>query len=88
MHDRKSQRRDVMRGENPARETLSRRRARAVIAAALLTATAACGSHGQPAAPTPAANDFVGQFNQLWSTFDRMYPYLQPQTDRLERVEG
>jgi tricorn protease-like protein len=48
----------------------------AVIAAALVIATAACGSRGQPAAPTVADNDFHGQFNQLWSTFDRIYPYF------------
>src|SRR5262245_12438721 len=47
-----------------------------ILAAAIVTAAAACGSHGQPAAPTPAADDFRGQFNQLWSTFDRIYPYF------------
>ena len=49
---------------------------RALIVGAIVTAAAACGSHGQPAAPTPAADDFRGQFNQLWSTFDRIYSYF------------
>jgi hypothetical protein len=41
-----------------------------------VTAIAACGSQTQPTAPTAAADDFHGQFNQLWSTFDRIYPYF------------
>ena len=52
------------------------RRCHPVIVAALVTATAACGSGSPPASPTAAANDFHGQFNQLWSTFDRVYPYF------------
>lgn len=41
-----------------------------------LLVAGACGSHNQPIAPTAAAGDFRGQFNQLWSTFDRVYPYF------------
>jgi hypothetical protein len=48
----------------------------AVIAAALVTATAACGSQRALTSPTATNDDLVGQFNQLWSTFDRIYPYF------------
>jgi len=46
------------------------------IVAALVIVAAGCGSHSQPNAPTVAADDFRGQFNELWSTFDRVYPYF------------
>jgi hypothetical protein len=36
---------------------------------------AACGSKS-PAGPSIAANDFHGQFSELWSTFDRVYSYF------------
>jgi len=56
--------------------TEARCRVHAVVAAALVIAAAGCGSHSQPNAPTVGANDFRGQFNELWSTFDRIYPYF------------
>ncbi len=47
-----------------------------LVTAALVVA-AACGGNTSPVGPTgPPPTDVVGQFDQMWATFDRIYSYF------------